>query len=397
MTGYYRDDRALRSQIRSVLNFYYPACIDTHLGGYVGQLDERRGHVYDGATKHIVATTRFIHNFAVGAMLDGPDWCRPAAEHGLAFLESGHWDPDHGGYDWILDGRETSDATRYCYGHAFVMLAGARAHQAGLPDARRHIERAADSIDEHFWEPEHGLCATEATPDWSTLDSYRGQNANMHTCEAMLAAYEATGEDRFLERSLTIADSLTRDVAAATDGRLWEHFDPDWSPDREYNRDDPDHQFRPWGYQAGHHVEWTKLLLLLYEQTGEAWLPDRAEELFETAIDLGWDDEHGGFYYTAEADGTPVNPDKYSWPVTEAIGAAALLADVVDSSYGEWYDRLWRYGEEHFVNPNYGNWYERLIRGHERDGPNHGPVVEPGYHPINNAWVAMGVFGSGGT
>ncbi|MFC7020793.1 MULTISPECIES: AGE family epimerase/isomerase [Haloarcula] len=388
----YRDPDWLRQQIRDVLSFYYPSCVDIHYGGYTAQLDERDGHRYDGRTKHLVATARAVHNFSVGAMLDGPVWCRAAAEHGLTFLESGHWDETHEGYDWLLEGRETVDSTRHCYGHGFVMLAGARAHQAGIEGGQETLERAYDVVDERFWEPGHGLCADEASGDWSDLSPYRGLNANMHTCEALLAAYEATGEDRYLDRARTIASTVTRDLAEDDTGRLWEHFTEDWDPDMAYNRDDPAHQFRPWGYQPGHHAEWAKLLLVLHEHDPANWQVRRATELFDVAVETGWDDEHGGFYYTVDGDGDPVVDDKYSWELTEAIGAAALLAQH-DDAYLEWYDRIWEHSMAHFVNPRHGNWYGRLTRAHERDDPNRGVAVEPGYHPLNNAWVAMGAFG----
>lgn len=387
----YRNSDWLRQHLRDVLSFYYPSCVDIHYGGYVAQLDEQDGHVYDGSTKHLVATARAVHNFSVGVMVDGPVWCYPAAQHGRTFLDSAHWDETNEGYDWVLDGRETVDGTRHCYGHGFVMLAGARAHQAGLDGGKATLERAYDVIDDHFWEPAHGLCADEARADWSELSPYRGLNANMHTFEGLLAAYEATGETRYLDRAGTIASRVTRDLAEDDTGRLWEHFTEDWEPDFEYNRDDPAHQFRPWGYQPGHHVEWAKLLLVLHEHAPEPWHVDRAMELFDTAVDIGWDEDHGGLYYTVDRDGDPVVDDKYSWEVAEAIGAAALLAQY-DDSYLAWYDRLWDHAEARFVNPRHGNWYERLTRDHQRDSPNRGVAVEPGYHPLNNAWVAMQAF-----
>jgi mannose/cellobiose epimerase-like protein (N-acyl-D-glucosamine 2-epimerase family) len=274
------------------------------------------------------------------------------------------------------------------------MLAGARAHQAGFGRGRETLERAYDVVDRRFWEPEHGLCADEASADWADTSDYRGLNANMHTCEALLAAYEATGETRYLDRAATIATRVTRDLAD-DDGRLWEHYTEDWRADLEYNRDDPTHQFRPWGYQPGHHVEWAKLLLLLHRHAPEPWHADRAEELFDVAVDVGWDDDYGGFYYTVDREGEPVVADKYGWAVAEGIGAAALLSRH-DEAYGEWYDRLWEYADEHFVNHRHGNWYERLTREHHRDDPNRGVAVEPGYHPLTNAWVALQAFADEG-
>ncbi|MXV61145.1 AGE family epimerase/isomerase [Natronorubrum sp. JWXQ-INN-674] len=383
----YRTRAALRHQFRDVLNFYYPACIDTSVGGYVAQLDERDGHVYDARTKHLVATARGVHNFSLGVIADGPHWCAYAAEHGLRFLSTVHWDDEREGYDWLLEGRTTTDWTRYCYGHAFVLLAAARALQAGISGARDELDRAFRVLEERFWEPGSGLYADQATADWE-LSSYRGQNANMHACEALIATYEATGERRYLERAYTVADRFTRGVTSATDGLLWEHYTESWEPELSYNKDSPRHQFRPPGYQPGHHAEWAKLLALLADHRSEQWLLERAYDLFDAAVDLGWDDEYGGCYYTVKGDGEPIVPDKYGWVHTEGIGASALLGRT-DPDYLEWYDRLWTYAHEHLINPRYGNWYARLARDHERDGPNHGPAVEPGYHPLTNCWLAI--------
>jgi mannose/cellobiose epimerase-like protein (N-acyl-D-glucosamine 2-epimerase family) len=386
----YRSPDRLQEHLRSVLSFYHPTCIDDRDGGYVAQLDERDGHVYDSRSKHLVATARLVHNYSVGLLYDGPGWCRPAAEHGLSFLAGAHWDETAEGYDWLLEGRETVDGTRHCYGHAFVVLAGARAAQAGIEGGRATLERAARVMDERFWEPSTGLYADEASADWTDLSGYRGLNANMHACEALLAAGQATDEPHYLERAATIADQVTRGLADDR-GRLWEHYTERWTPDMEYNRETPAHTFRPWGYQPGHHAEWAKLLGVLYEHEGSEWALERAGELFETALEMGWDETHGGLFYTVDRDDEPVVADKYSWPVTEALGAAAVLS-AHESTHLEWYDRLWEYAYRHFVNPRGGNWYGRLTREHDRDGPGHGVTVEPGYHPINNVALAIDRF-----
>jgi mannose/cellobiose epimerase-like protein (N-acyl-D-glucosamine 2-epimerase family) len=54
----YRTETGLRHQLRNVLNFYYPRCIDTDVGGYVTLFDGRDGYVYDARTRRLVATAR---------------------------------------------------------------------------------------------------------------------------------------------------------------------------------------------------------------------------------------------------------------------------------------------------------------------------------------------------
>ena len=85
----------------------------------------------------------------------------------------------------------------------------------------------------------------------------------MHMCEAMLAAWTASRDRRYLDRAAMLADHITRRQAAKAGGLVWEHYDTDWNVDWDYNRDNPRHLFRPWGFQPGHQTEWAKLLLIL--------------------------------------------------------------------------------------------------------------------------------------
>jgi mannose/cellobiose epimerase-like protein (N-acyl-D-glucosamine 2-epimerase family) len=205
----------------------------------------------------------------------------------------------------------------------------------------------------------------------------------------MLAAHEATGEQRYLDRGREIAYSLTVELAAEHDGRLWEHYTEEWDHDMEYNRDKPDDLFRPWGYQPGHHIEWAKLLSVLARDTDTDWALERAEELFDIAIKDGRDDEYGGFYYNFDPDGEPIVDDKYGWLVAEGIGAAAALYErTSDDRYLDWYDRFWEYAQEHLTAPG-GNFYTKLTRKNKPYDTSDGPAVEPGYHPIGACFEGL--------
>lgn len=389
------DPTILRDRITDVLEFYYPTCIDER-GGYVAQLDETTGAVYDPDLRHLVATARFVSNFSTGVRIGGPEWCAPAAAHGLRFLDAHHRDDERGGYAWLLDVTDPVDSTRSPYGHAFVLLAYARAIEAGLDDRvsfdlRERHDETASLIEERFVEPAHGLLQSTLDADWEPLEEYRGQNANMHACEAFLASFEATGQRSYLDRAMSIAQRVTVDLADS-DGRIWEHYTTAWEPDHSYNRDNPRDQFRPWGFQPGHHAEWAKLLAIASERSDEIWLRDRAIELFDYAL-TGWADD-GGFYYTVDFDTDPVVADRYGWPVAEAIGAAAVLYRLTgDDDYFEWYDRFWTYAVGNLIATG-GNWHEKLTPQHEPMETDRGPAVEPGYHPIGAGFESLRTSGN---
>ena len=104
------------------------------------------------------------------------------------------------------------DGTNHCYGLAFVLLAHSHAADVGVPGAAQGIADTFELMERRFWLPEHGLYADEATPDWA-LSPYRGQNANMHMCEACLAAFEATGEARYLDRAESLIERFAFELA----------------------------------------------------------------------------------------------------------------------------------------------------------------------------------------
>ncbi len=379
----YRDPAWLHAHARGLLQFYYPDCVDHRYGGYVAQLSDHDGHVYDARSKLTVATARFVHNFAVGDLLGGPDWCRSAAHHGVDALLGPHR-ADDGGYPWLLAGREVAHPARTCYAHAFVLLAFSTAARAGIPRAESRIAETFDLLDERFYEPDHGLCRGKLDADWEPVESYRGQNANMHVCEAALSAYETTGEERYLDRAYGVAERLALELADGGDGLVWEHYTEDWEHDWSYNRDRPRHLFRPWGYQPGHLLEWAKLLCSLADHRPEGWLVDRARRFFDAAVRDGWDDDRGGFVYNVDREGEVVAAEKYYWPLSEGVAAAARLGERTDDErYWEWYDRIWSYARDHAINPKYGNWYFKLTPDNEvHEDVDDSPEVKVGYHPL---------------
>lgn len=379
----WRDPDALTRHIHDIMDFYEPVCLDRARGGFVNQLLDD-GTVFDPDTKHIVGTCRFADNFALSALRfpEEADRYRAGAAHGIAFLREHHRRPD-GGYAWVLDGTEVRDGTRYCYGMAFVLLAAAGATKAGVEGARAYMDEVWDHLEERWWEPAHRLYRDEIAPgDWSAVSPYRGQNANMHMCEAMLAAWEATGEARYLDRAETLARRVCVDLAAVTGGLVWEHYRTDWTHDWDYNRDDPRHLFKPYGYLPGHFTEWSKLLLILDRHRPGDWQLPAARRLFDAAMARAWDEEEGGMHYSFAPDGTILDADRYYWVLAESFAAALLAIRTGEDGYWAWYDRVWDHADRHFVDHRYGGWFRILDRQGRKHSNEKSPASKTDYHPL---------------
>lgn len=376
----FRSPEFLRGHIADIMAFYHPDAIDPNGGFFQYFRDD--GSVYDAGHRHLVSSTRFVFNYAMAWHEFKDPAYRDAVAHGVRYLRQVHRNPVTGGYAWTLRDGQIEDATNHCYGVAFVLLAYSCALTVGMDEARAWMDETWQLLEQHFWEPQAGLYRDEADAEWHFTD-YRGQNANMHMCEAMLAAYEASGEQRYLDRAVTLADHMTRRQAAKADGLIWEHYDPDWNVDWDYNRDNPKHLFRPWGFQPGHQTEWAKLLMILDRHVDRDWLLPTARHLFDTAVAKSWDDQRGGFYYGFAPDGRICDSDKYFWVQAETLAAAALLAERTgDPTYWQCYDRTWQYVWEHLVDHRYGGWYRILDADNRKYSDEKSPAGKTGYHPM---------------
>ena len=376
----FRSPAFLAEHIREILAFYRPHALDP-AGGFFHYFKDD-GTVYDRRHRHLVSSTRFVVNHARAWRVFGDPDDRVRMEHGLRFLREVHRDPATGAYAWTLRDGIPEDRTRHAYGMAFVLLAYATAIEAGYDGAAAWLDETRALLEERFFEPAHGLYRDEADERW-VFSSYRGQNANMHLCEALIAAHAATGRTAFLDRAELVADRIVRRQGGLAGGVVWEHYDADWNIDWDYNRENPKHLFRPWGVQVGHQIEWAKLLLTLERLRASEWRLERARWLFDRHVRLGWDERFGGLYYGLDPDGSPVDDDKYFWVQAEAIAASARLALATgDAHYWEWYDRLWRYAWQFFVDHRYGAWYRILRRDNTKYSDEKSPAGKCDYHTM---------------
>ncbi len=392
MSGFpdFRSPDFLKLHIQGTMAFYHPHCLDPAGGCFHYYKDD--GTIYDRVHRHLVSSARFVFDYAMYARHFGGAEYLDGARHCVRYLRDAHRNPATGGYAWTLANGRSDDTTNHCYGVAFVLVAYAHAYQAGIADAAAWMDETWNLLEQHFWEPDAGLYRDEADAAWRFSD-YRGQNANMHMCEAMLAAFEASRDRRYLDRAYTLADHMTRLQAAKAGGLVWEHYDENWEVDWNYHRDDPKNLFRPWGFQPGHQVEWAKLLLILARHRDADWLLSTARHLFDTALARAWDEEFGGICYGFAPDGSICDDDRYHWVQAESLACAALLAERTgDGRYWDWYHRIWEYAWTHFIDHRYGGWYRILTRDGRKYSDQKSDAGKTDYHNMGACYEVLNVI-----
>lgn len=303
-------------------------------------------------------TTRLVHAYAMGAAI-GFEGAQDIIDAGLSCLMNNHRDTEHGGYLWSFSGNAPVHSKKLAYGHVFVLLAAASAKQVDHPDADRVLSDVSAVLEQRFWDDDAGLFREEFNRDWSPFSKYRGMNANMHGTEALLAAFEATEDEKYLTRAGRILGFFIDRIAIAHDWRVPEHFNADWQIDPAYAGDP---MFRPLGTTPGHSLELGRLLIQHWDLSGrtDAKAPEKARALIERALADAWQTE-GGLSYTLDYSGAPLNQDRYWWPVAEAIVALNALQKCDPRPEDEtWYRRLWQFAHDALIDHENGGWFPEI-------------------------------------
>jgi mannose/cellobiose epimerase-like protein (N-acyl-D-glucosamine 2-epimerase family) len=296
----------------AALPLWADAGYDRAAGGFVERL-RWDGSPDRDAPKRVRVQARQIYVFAHAALTG-------LAADGAALAEAGwehlsrHACPDgveHGFVHLLARDGRVLDARRDTYDHAFVLFALAWLHRAtGREDVRAAMVAVDRFVHTRLRHPGGGGFATDASGGGGLE-----QNPHMHLFEAALAAFEATGDARFLERAAHL-HALFRDrMFDPAHGVLREHFDAEWRPlPGRGDRVEP-----------GHQCEWVWLLAWHARLTG-APLAAEAERLAAFVARHGRRD--GRLLCDAvAADGRVLSAATRLWPQTEAIKAGIALAE----------------------------------------------------------------------
>ena len=157
-----------------------------------------------------------------------------------------------------------------------------------------------------------------------------------------------------------------------------ENVDPDGNPRLYYTEGRV--------VNPGHDIEGVWFLLEHAKRTGDKKLVGKAAQIFDWAIEAGWDREYGGLLYFIDALGKP--PEAYEhdmklwWPHDEILIASLMLyRDTGEEKYLDWFYKTLDYCKKYFSDPEYGEWYGYLRRdGLPTEPPCKGSTFKGPFH-----------------
>jgi len=117
----------------------------------------------------------------------------------------------------------------------------------------------------------------------------------------------------------------------------------------------------------GHDIECSWFLMEYANHAEDKELHQQAQNVFNDAINAGWDEEFGGLLYFIDCKGLP--PEAYEhdmklwWPHNEILIASMMAyRDTGDEKYYDWFTRTLEYCQKVFSDPENGEWYGYLRR-----------------------------------
>jgi mannose/cellobiose epimerase-like protein (N-acyl-D-glucosamine 2-epimerase family) len=299
--------------------------------------------------KRLRVLARQIYCFSHAKLMGWQGDADGVLRHCFDTLTTTGWHADGGWIHLFNPDGTVQDETRDTYDHCFVLFGLAWLYRAtGAAEAREWADWTLDYMDRHLADHAHGGF-------YETNDRKlpRRANPHMHFLEAMMAWYEATGEEKYLDRAQAMVMLFDRHFFDEQTGTLSEYFDADWSASRNSAKETR--------IEPGHHYEWAWLITRYLDHRATPRVGAKARQLFATAATFGHHPATGAAADGLQPDGSAVEPQARLWPQTEALkvalafekrglGSAAALRrrmfDVLFAYYlngpmpGGWYDAI---------------------------------------------------------
>lgn len=320
--------------------------LDLEHGG-VHEALNHDGSPADLGYKRLRVLARQIYCFSHASMLGWDGDSDRVLRHCFDTLVTTGWHPEGGWIHLFNPDGTVQDPQRDTYDQCFVLLGLAWLWRAKKwPEAKEWAERTLSFMDEALADPVNG-----GFFESSNSADLRRANPHMHYLEAMHAWYEATGEQRFLDRAQHSVDLFQSVFFNAGTWSVTEYFSADWSPCKD----------RSPLIEPGHHYEWIWLLLRHARLADQPGLREYCRKLYATSHAFGHARGTDAVCDAMAPDGSGMVGTARLWPQTEALKAGLeartqglpgdetlfiRMLDVIFNRYltvpmrGGWYDQL---------------------------------------------------------
>lgn len=351
----------VQQQLQICTEFWLKNGMDHKYGGVYTCLD-RKGEIYS-TDKSVWMQGRCGWIFAYLCHMYGsrPEWL-DASKSCLDFLEDHCINHEAGGRMYFTvteDGRPLRQR-RYYFSEAFYAIANGEYY--GVTGEREHLDRARRAYD-LYWDLAHGMpdpvgMGPKTIPETRTGRAF-GIPMIILNVTSVLLRVDPERKALYEERAAQCVDEIFKYHVKPELKCVLENVAEDGTPRLYYTEGRT--------VNPGHDIEGVWFLLEHAKRTGDKELVEKAAQIFDWAIEAGWDTEYGGLLYFTDCLKKP--PEAYEhdmklwWPHNEImISSLMLYRDTGREKYLDWFDKTLEYCKAHFADPEYGEWYGYLRR-----------------------------------
>ncbi len=351
----------IRGQLDISANFWLEHGMDKVNGGVYTCLD-RKGDVFS-TDKSVWMQGRCGWIYAWLCHLYGvrPEWLE-ASKSCLDFMEKYCINPQAEGRMYFTVTAEGLPLRqrRYCFSEAFYAMANAEYY--GITGDRECLERARRAYD-LYWDLNHGMPDPTGLGPKTIAETRTGRAFGIPMIYLNVTSVMQRVDPERAELYAQRADSCVEDIFRY-------HVHPELKCVLENVAEDGQARLNYTEGRVvnpGHDIEGVWFLLEYARRTGKTEYVAKAAQIFDWAIEAGWDKEYGGLLYFVDALGRP--PEAYEhdmklwWPHNEIlISSVMLYRDTGDEKYLDWFYKTLDYCKTCFADSEYGEWYGYLRR-----------------------------------
>ena len=351
----------VREELDRCVNFWLKNGIDHEYGGVYTCLD-RKGEIYS-TDKSVWMQGRCGWIFAYLCSRYGvkDEWLA-ASKSCLDFMEKYCINPKADGrmyFTVTADGKPLRQR-RYYFSEAFYAMANAEYY--GVTGDTECLKRARRAYD-LYWNLWHGMpdptgLGPKTEPETRTGRSFGAPMIYLNVSSVMMRT-DPEQRSLYEERAQRCVDEIFQYNYHPELKCILENV----GPEGEARTDFTDGRI----VNPGHDIEGVWFMLEHAKRTGDTSLIPNAEDIFNWAWNLGWDNEYEGLLYFVDCLGNP--PEAYEhdmklwWPHDEIlISALMLYRDTGKEEYLEKWFRTLDYVQKYFSDPENGEWYGYLRR-----------------------------------
>ncbi len=352
----------IRQELEHCTQFWLKNGIDHQNGGVYTCLD-RQGEIYS-TDKSVWMQGRCAWTFSYLCRTYGvrQQWLE-ASKSCLDFMEAHCINREAGSrmYFTVTAEGKPLRQRRYCFSEGFYAIANAEYY--GVTGEVEYLERARAAY-ELIYQLNNGLIQDPTGMGPKTIPETRTGRALADpmiflNITGVMRRVDKEREPLYNKRSKECADAIFQYHFKPEIKCTMESVAPDGTPELHYTAG---RMLNP-----GHAIECSWFLMEEANYSGDVKLHENARQVFDFAIEAGWDEEFGGLLYFIDCLGKP--PEAYEhdmklwWPHNE-IMIAAMMAyrDTGDEKYLAWFEKTMDYCQKHFADPEFGEWYGYLRR-----------------------------------